>query len=80
MILAVGADHAGFELKEMLAASLESSGHEVRDLGTHSLDSTDYPDYAAANSTSAAPCARTWAGAASRLSPCGSKRKSKSRG
>ena len=48
MKLALGADHAGFELKEALAAFLASQSHHVEDLGTHSLDSTDYPDFAAA--------------------------------
>ena len=48
MRLALGADHAGFELKEHLRHWLEAQGHTVSDLGTHSPDSTDYPDYAAA--------------------------------
>lgn len=48
MKIAVGADHAGLELKESLRESLARFEHEVRDLGTHSRDSTDYPDYAAA--------------------------------
>jgi ribose 5-phosphate isomerase B len=48
MKIAIGADHAGFELKELLRASLADSGHCVRDLGTHSKESIDYPDYARA--------------------------------
>ncbi len=44
----VGSDHAGFALKEALAAALREWGYAVEDLGTHSTDSTDYPDYAAA--------------------------------
>jgi ribose 5-phosphate isomerase B len=48
MRVALGADHAGFVLKEYLRRSLEENGHEVLDEGTHSLDSCDYPDYAAA--------------------------------
>lgn len=44
--VAVGADHGGFELKERLRAHLESLGHLVLDVGTHSTDSVDYPDYA----------------------------------
>ncbi len=48
MKIAVGADHAGYALKESLLGKLKSEGHEVVDFGTHSLDSTDYPDYAAA--------------------------------
>ena len=48
MRIAVGSDHAGFELKEHLASWLAESGHAVYDLGTHSTDPVDYPDYAAA--------------------------------
>ncbi len=48
MRIAVGADHAGFELKEKLLAFVRESGHEAIDLGTHSTDSVDYPDYAKA--------------------------------
>lgn len=48
MKIAVGADHAGYELKESLRFVLRGLEHEVSDLGTHSRDSTDYPDYAAA--------------------------------
>jgi ribose 5-phosphate isomerase B len=44
--IALGADHAGFELKQRLAELLASEGHSVADLGTHSLESTDYPDWA----------------------------------
>jgi ribose 5-phosphate isomerase B len=45
--IAVGADHAGFALKERLRSRLVELGHEVADLGTHSEESTDYPDWAA---------------------------------
>ena len=45
MRVALGADHAGFALKEHLARHLESLGHEALDLGTHSTESTDYPAY-----------------------------------
>ena len=48
MRIAVGSDHAGYELKERLASWLAESGHAVYDLGTHSADPVDYPDYAAA--------------------------------
>lgn len=48
MRIAVGSDHAGYPLKEHLAAWLAESGHAVYDLGTHSSDPVDYPDYAAA--------------------------------
>lgn len=43
----LGADHAGFQLKEYVEASLLALGHEVTDVGTHAEDSVDYPDYAA---------------------------------
>jgi ribose 5-phosphate isomerase B len=48
MKLAIGADHAGFPLKEALKEALRQRGHEVVDLGTTSPESTDYPDYARA--------------------------------
>ena len=48
MRIAVGSDHAGYPLKEHLASWLAESGHAVYDLGTHSEDPVDYPDYAAA--------------------------------
>jgi ribose 5-phosphate isomerase B len=47
-IIAIGADHAGYALKEKLKAWLAADGHQVIDYGTHSTDSVDYPDYAAA--------------------------------
>jgi len=43
--IAFGADHAGFELKERLKRHAASNGHEVLDLGTHSADPVDYPDF-----------------------------------
>jgi RpiB/LacA/LacB family sugar-phosphate isomerase len=48
MRIAVGSDHAGYALKEHLASWLAESGHAVYDLGTHSSDPVDYPDYSAA--------------------------------
>jgi ribose 5-phosphate isomerase B len=48
MKIAIGADHAGFELKNTLRDALRAAGHEVEDFGTHSKDSIDYPDYARA--------------------------------
>jgi RpiB/LacA/LacB family sugar-phosphate isomerase len=48
MRIAIGSDHAGFTLKDNLAAILRKDGHEVIDVGAHSDDPTDYPDYAAA--------------------------------
>ena len=44
--IALGADHAGFELKEALKSWLIEQGYQVLDLGTHSPESVDYPDYA----------------------------------
>jgi ribose 5-phosphate isomerase B len=46
MRIALGADHAGFDLKEHLRAFLAGRGHEVEDLGTFDRQSTDYPDWA----------------------------------
>jgi len=48
MKIAIGGDHAGFHLKQELAAWLLEQGHEIEDLGTHSSESCDYPDYARA--------------------------------
>jgi ribose 5-phosphate isomerase B len=48
MKISVGADHAGFALKEHIREVLVRAGHQVSDLGTHSTESVDYPDYAAA--------------------------------
>ncbi len=45
-VIPIGADHAGFELKERLKRELKALGYEPLDLGTNSTDSTDYPDYA----------------------------------
>ena len=47
-VIAVGADHAGFALKQHLDKWLVAEGHRVLDVGTHSSDSVDYPDFAAA--------------------------------
>ena len=44
--IAVAADHAGFPLKEVVINFLQTKGHEVTDLGTHSIDPVDYPDFA----------------------------------
>ena len=44
--IAIAADHAGYELKELLRQDLEAMGHEVLDLGTNGPDSVDYPDFA----------------------------------
>lgn len=42
----IGADHAGFPLKERLKAELAALGYQVEDVGTHSDASVDYPDFA----------------------------------
>jgi ribose 5-phosphate isomerase B len=49
MRIAVGADHAGFEMKELLMPWLRDSGHQITDLGAYRLEpDDDYPDFAAA--------------------------------
>jgi ribose 5-phosphate isomerase B len=48
MKIAIGSDHAGFELKEKIKQHLLDKSFEVDDRGTHSLESVDYPDYAQA--------------------------------
>lgn len=48
MRIAIGSDHAGFELKEELKQYIADAGHSVLDLGTDSTESVDYPDYSAA--------------------------------
>lgn len=46
MKVAVGFDHAGFPLKETVLAAVRSAGHEPIDLGTFSVESVDFPDFA----------------------------------
>jgi RpiB/LacA/LacB family sugar-phosphate isomerase len=48
MRIVIGADHAGFELKQILGSHLRPRGHEVIDAGTNSNEPVDYPDYAEA--------------------------------
>jgi ribose 5-phosphate isomerase B len=48
MRVAIGADHAGVVLKDTIRQRLETQGVEVKDFGTHSTASVDYPDIAAA--------------------------------
>ncbi|MCD8533530.1 MAG: ribose 5-phosphate isomerase B [Verrucomicrobia bacterium] len=43
--IAIGSDHAGFQLKESIKSHLSSKGFEVIDAGTHNATSTDYPDF-----------------------------------
>ena len=45
MKIAIGSDHGGFELKENLKRLITELGHEVKDCGCHSSESTDYPIY-----------------------------------
>jgi len=44
--IAIGSDHAGFELKEQLRKWLQETGVALKDFGTSSSDSVDYPDFA----------------------------------
>ena len=48
MKIAIGCDHGALELKNALLVHLEKKGFSVKDFGTYSLDSCDYPDFAAA--------------------------------
>ncbi len=45
-VVAIGADHGGYELKDVLKKDLASWGYEVVDAGTHSKEAVDYPDFA----------------------------------
>ena len=47
MKIAIGCDHGALDLKNAVVAHLEKQGHQVTDFGTYTLDSCDYPDYAA---------------------------------
>lgn len=44
--IALGSDHAGYEKKALIIKHLNDLGYEVKDFGTYSEESTDYPDYA----------------------------------
>ena len=67
MRIAVASDHAGFALKQEMLPVIRSLGHEVIDVGTHSTDAVDYPDYAVAG------CSRILDGSAERgILFCGS--------
>lgn len=48
MRIHLGADHAGYQLKEHVKSALEAMGHDVVDVGTHAEESVDYPDFAQA--------------------------------
>jgi ribose 5-phosphate isomerase B len=45
-VIAIGADHGGYELKEALKSDITTLGFEISDLGTNSKDAVDYPDFA----------------------------------
>ena len=45
MIIAIGCDHAGYELKEKVKAKMTAAGHRMIDVGTDSTESVDYPAY-----------------------------------
>jgi ribose 5-phosphate isomerase B len=61
MKIALGTDHAGYELKERIKQYLIENGHEVKDFGTYSAEPCDYPDfvYPAALATATGECDRT---------------------
>ena len=48
MRISIGCDHGALDLKNAMVAHLEKQGHEVRDFGTYTPDSCDYPEFAAA--------------------------------
>ena len=48
MKIAIGSDHAGYEMKSYLIDELEKQGYDIVDCGTNSRDSVDYPDFAGA--------------------------------
>ncbi len=60
MKIAIGTDHAGFHYKEKIKAFLIAQGHEVKDFGTFSDATCDYPDYVfpAANAVASGDCDR----------------------
>jgi len=60
-VVAFGADHGGYELKERLKAIASEAGYDVVDCGTHSADSVDYPDFAYAVARMVAD-GRAWRG------------------
>jgi ribose 5-phosphate isomerase B len=58
--IVVGADHAGFGLKESIKAYLQSQGWQVTDVGCHSTDSVDYPDISSALAKHMTDTATPW--------------------
>src|SRR3954471_16826607 len=47
MLVVVGSDHAGYDLKQFVSKDLQAQGHQVIDVGTDSTAAVDYPDFAA---------------------------------
>lgn len=45
MKIAIGGDHAAVEMKQAIISKLEQAGHQVKNFGTNSADSVDYPDF-----------------------------------
>jgi ribose 5-phosphate isomerase B len=60
-VVAIGADHGGYEMKEALKPDLSSLGFEIQDVGTNSKDAVDYPDFAHAVAQ-AVSSGRAWRG------------------
>lgn len=60
-VVAIGADHGGFELKEALKNELKTLGFDINDVGTNSKDAVDYPDFAHAVAQ-AVGTGRAWRG------------------
>ena len=60
-VVAIGADHGGYEMKEAIKPELNSLGLEILDLGTNSKDAVDYPDFAHAVA-SAVSSGKAWRG------------------
>ena len=60
MKIAMGCDHGGFALKEQIKKELTEQGHEIKDCGTYSLESCDYPVFgeAAARAVASGECER----------------------
>ena len=48
MKIAIGSDHGGYQLKELIKKHLQDKGFDIKDFGTDSIESTDYPDFAEA--------------------------------
>ena len=48
MKISIGCDHGALDLKNLVVSHLEKQGHQVTDFGTHTKDSCDYPEFAAA--------------------------------